>query len=85
MGLDLLNLTLIVEDEFEITIPNERAEAIKTPGQLVDYLLSCSELSKKWSREYVHLSVWMILEEFLGDKRQNYNDDSRFVEDMGFD
>jgi hypothetical protein len=56
MGLDLVEMVYRIEDEFEVTIPNEAAEKIETPGQLVEYLVSRPEVGEKWSRDYVHLS-----------------------------
>jgi hypothetical protein len=40
MGLDLIEFTVAVEDSFQLSIPRADAEAIHTPGQLVDYLVS---------------------------------------------
>src|SRR2546422_11739363 len=39
MGLDLVEFTMAVEDAFQIPIPDRDAADIRTPGQLVDYLL----------------------------------------------
>ena len=83
MGLDLVELTIRVEEEFEITIPDEAAAKITTPGQLVEYLMGRPEVGEKWSRDYVHLSVWMMIEDELAIRREDFNDDSRFIEDMG--
>jgi acyl carrier protein len=85
MGLDLVETVYRIEEEFEITIPDEAAEKMTTPRMVIDYLLSRPEVSEKWSRDYVHLSVWMILEDELSIKREDFNDDSRFIEDMGAD
>ncbi len=85
MGLDLIEMTMRVEEEFEITIPDKAAEKIKTPGQLVQYLMGRPEVGEKWSRDYVHLSVWMIIEDELTINKEDFNDDSRFIEDMGAD
>ena len=82
MGLDLVETVYRIEEEFEITIHDE-AEYITTPRQLIDYLLNRPEVSPKWSRGYVSLSVWMILEDELAIDRKDFNEDSRFIEDMG--
>jgi acyl carrier protein len=84
MGLDLLETTLRIEEEFHIRIPDQDAEKLKTPRQVIDYLMSRPEVSGKWSRDYVDLSVWMILEE-QAIKREDFTEDSRFIEDMGMD
>ncbi len=39
MGLDLVELTIAIEDSFGIPIPNEVAPTLDTPGQVVEYLL----------------------------------------------
>jgi hypothetical protein len=47
--------------------------------------MSREEVKNKWSRDYVALSVWMILEEETGIERKDWNEDSRLIEDMGLD
>jgi hypothetical protein len=42
MGLDLLEFTLAVEETFQIAIPDDDAQQILTPRQLVDYVLARS-------------------------------------------
>lgn len=37
-SLDVVDLLMSIEDEFEIEIPNEEIENIKTVGQLVNYI-----------------------------------------------
>lgn len=83
MGLDLVETFFRIEEEFEIRIFDEDSEPVTTPRQLIDYLMSRPEVSPKWSRDYVSLSVWMILEDELAIDRKDFNDDSRFIEDMG--
>ena len=85
MGLDLVEMVIRVEEEFDIQFPDEDASKITTPKELIDYLMSRPEVSEKWSRDYVNLSVWMIIEDELGINKENFNDDSRFIEDMGAD
>jgi hypothetical protein len=83
MGLELVEMVIRVEEECEISIPDEKASLIETPGQLINYLLNRPEVSSKWSKDYVHLSVWMIIEDELWIKKEDFNDDSRFIQDMG--
>ena len=40
MGLDLIEFTIAVEDTFRLSIPDADAEALRTPGDLVEYLLA---------------------------------------------
>jgi acyl carrier protein len=84
-GMDLVELVYRVEEEFELTMSDEDAERIYTPGQLIDYLMERPEVSPKWSRDYVALSVWTMVEDELGVDRNDFNEDSRFIEDMGVD
>jgi acyl carrier protein len=37
-SLDIVELVMELEEEFEITIPDEQAEKIKTVGEAVDYI-----------------------------------------------
>lgn len=85
MGLDLVETVMRLEEEFEITIPNDDAERLTTPRTVIDYLLNRREISEKWSRDAVSDAVWRIVEDEGNIKREDFNDDSRFVEDMGMD
>lgn len=85
MGLDLLEMTIRIEEEFEITISDETAETLVNPKTVIDYLMSRPEVNEKWSRDFVANSVWLIIEDEGAIDRKNYNEDSRFIEDMGFD
>jgi acyl carrier protein len=44
-SLDIVELVMELEEEFEITIPDEEAEKIKTVGEAIDYI--DRELAKK--------------------------------------
>jgi acyl carrier protein len=37
-SLDIVELVMELEEEFEITIPDEEAEKIKTVGEAIDYI-----------------------------------------------
>lgn len=83
MGLGLVEMILRIEEEFEITIPDEVSETLTTPRTVIDYLMSRSEISEKWSRDYVTISVLLIIEDEVGINRENFDEDSRFIEDIG--
>lgn len=85
MGLDLVEMVYRIEEEFEISIPNETAETLTTPKSIIEYLMSISKINEKWSRDYVANLIWLILEDETGIDRKDYNEDSRFIEDMGMD
>lgn len=38
MGLELVELVMRIEEEFEIAIPNEAAEKMTTPRKVIDYV-----------------------------------------------
>ena len=44
-SLDIVELIMELEEEFEITIPDDQAEKIKTVGEAIDYIER--ELAKK--------------------------------------
>ena len=44
-SLDIVEMVMELEEEFEITIPDEQAEKIKTVGEAIDYIER--ELAKK--------------------------------------
>ena len=44
-SLDIVELVMELEEEFEITIPDEEAEKIKTVGEAIDYIKK--EVEKK--------------------------------------
>ena len=44
-SLDIVELVMELEEEFEITIPDEEAEKIKTVGEAIDYIEN--EIKKK--------------------------------------
>lgn len=44
-SLDIVELIMELEEEFEITIPDDQAEKIKTVGEAVDYIQK--EIEKK--------------------------------------
>ena len=83
MGLELVELVYRLEDEFESTIPNEDAEKMTTPRAVIDYVAAIPSVSSKWSRGYVEITVWLAIEDELGIDRNEFNLDSRFVQDMG--
>ncbi|HOW70893.1 MAG TPA: acyl carrier protein [Phycisphaerae bacterium] len=39
-SLDQMEFVMAIEDEFDVSVPDERAENVKTVGQAVDVLLS---------------------------------------------
>jgi hypothetical protein len=83
MGLELEEVVLRIEEEFDISIPDEDAMVITTPRQYIEYLMARPEFAGRRSREAVAESVWQTLELVIGIERKDFTEDSRFIEDMG--
>jgi hypothetical protein len=49
MGLDLVELVIRIEDTFEITIPDNVATQLTTPGKVIDFIFSQVETSNEFS------------------------------------
>lgn len=85
MGLDIVELFIGFEDEFELKIPDEIAATLETPRMVIDYLMTTPEVkNKNWSRDFVAGKVWLLIEDNRGSI-SGYNEDSYFVNDMGMD
>lgn len=82
MGLDLVEFVLAIEEEFDIQIPADAAENINTPRDLINYLTAIPKIRENRSRDYVALTVMMILEDEIGVSRDEMSEDSRFIEDL---
>lgn len=85
MGLGLVDTVLQIEEEFQIIIPDQVATTLTTPRKVIDYLMTLGKVKEKWSRDYVTLTVWQILENECAIERKDFNEDSRFIEDMHID
>lgn len=85
MGLDIVELFIQFEDEFELKIPDEIASTLETPRMVIDYLMTTPEIRNKgWLRDFVADKIWHLIENSRGDIRK-YNEDSYFTTDMGMD
>ena len=86
MGLDLVEMVMRIEEEFETEIPDEIAVTFTTPRKVIDYVSNLPNIKvKNYSREYITDQVWVIVEDEGGVDRQDFTEDSRFIEDMGID
>ncbi len=83
MGLELVSIVIRIEEEFDISIPDEDAASITTPRQLIEYLMARPELALRRSRDAIAESVWQAIEAEIGVGRKDFTEDSRFIEDMG--
>lgn len=86
MGLDLVEMVMRIEEEFETEIPDEVAVTFTTPRKVIDYLVNLPNIKeKRHPREYISDKVWRIIEDEAGVDRTDYYENSRFIEDMGMD
>lgn len=86
MGLDLVEMVMRVEEEFEIEIPNEVAETFTTPRHVIDYLMTLPKFrDANRPREYLADKVRLIVEDVAPIDPGDYHEDARFIEDMYMD
>ena len=86
MGLDLVELVMRFEEEFETEIPDQIAAQLFTPKDVINYLMSQPEIRNKgMTKENVAMKVWVIIEDEIGIDGSKYNENSRFIEDMNID
>ena len=86
MGLYLVEVVMRLEEEFETEIPDEIATSRLTPKDVIEYLLTKSEVkNKRMTRDDVADKVWQITEEECGIVREQFSENSRFVDDMRID
>ena len=87
MGLDSVELLLHTEEEFEIKIPDETAEQIRTVQQLHDCVLQLVEEQRDLTldnHETMQKLVDIVVMQ-LGVKRDKVTPEARFVEDLLMD
>ena len=87
MGLDSVELLLHAEEEFDIRIPDEIAEQIRTVRQFHKSVL---QISKEQNNSVLNSEETMeklveIVAEQLGVKREDVTPDARFIEDLSMD
>ncbi len=86
MGLDLVELVMRFEEEFETNIPDQIAPNLSTPKDVVDFLITKPEIKNKgMTCKSVTQKVWLIIEDEIGIDISKYNENSRFVDDMHID
>lgn len=86
MGLDLVEMVMRIEEEFETEIPDEIAITFTTPKKVIEYVSNLPNIkAKNYPREFIADKVWLIVEDEGGVDRRDFTEDSRFIEDMGID
>ena len=85
MGLDVVELVLATEKEFELDIPDADAEKIFTPRRLADYVLARAGNAadaKGWTQDYVLQKVIQLTAVQLGIPIEKIHPDDHFVKDL---
>jgi len=83
MGLDLVELALAIEEEFDISITDAKLEKIRTP---MDYAIYLSEtVYKNQEKEFLEIleTVMEISIEELALDAYQISPHSRYIEDLG--
>ena len=82
MGLDIVELVLAVEERFHLDIPDEEAQRLETPRQLVDYVAQWRQAT---SREYAQIEaiVFELVRETTG--LATFDPDAHFVRDLNLE
>ena len=84
MGLDLVELVMPIEDSFRLEIPDDVAEKLLTPADVIAYLESqIRSRPEDQIRPLVAEIVRLLTIEQLGLKPKKYREDARFVQDFG--
>lgn len=83
MGLDIVEFVMSVEEEFQLEIPDNVKATFVNPRTIIDYI--ALQVQEKFTREQVAEKIWEILVYKTGIKRSKFDEDSRFIEDMGLD
>jgi hypothetical protein len=82
MGLEIVELVMRMEEEFEIDIPDQDAEKFTTIGEISDYLAARLHIP-----EEEHAQLWTRVHAIAVDELSISPDlirrDARMVEDLG--
>lgn len=86
MGLDTVELVLLVENRFSIEIPDESAAKTETVGQLAALVV---ELNASQQRHLSYQNVLIILQQLIASEFaipiEKIKPDSNFTKDLGLD
>lgn len=87
MGLNMLEIAMEVEQEFDIEIPDDAAAEIRTVGDLTDwvYIAMDPKNPSGWTQPRIEQTVHEIVAKQLGVKVADLRPTTRFVEDLGAD
>jgi acyl carrier protein len=82
MGLDVVELFMAFEEEFDISIPDAEATELTTPRKVTDYVAG-RVAGRGMTREQVAARVRRVVEKQTAT--YDFSDDDHFVHDMHLD
>ncbi len=90
MGLDSVELVMVIEEEFNIEIPDDIAAKLDTAGKLYEYVLENYNIVQfETKRKDYETEVWdkvkMVIIYQLGAKPEQVKKETNFVYDLGMD
>ena len=94
MGLDIVELIIAIEDEFDLKIPNEDAERLRTVGDIYWYVREHAQESSDTASRVIAREresdplmdrVLDVIEHNTGVRRSSLVPDASLVNDLGLD
>jgi acyl carrier protein len=83
MGLEIVELVMRIEEEFDTHIPDEDAEKFKTVGDIEDYV--ALRVQTPTSETAIFERLRSIVVDRLNVSENRVRRDARLVEDLGMD
>ena len=84
MGLDIVELILTIEEEFDIELPDAEMERAQTPRDIADYIYQKYQAyDKNKTHQSILNKVIEISIEQLNLSPDKITPDSRYVQDLG--
>jgi acyl carrier protein len=84
MGLDIVELVMALEEEFEIQIPDKDAETFALVGQMSDFVLhKLQERGEAIDADQVWIRFRSVVVEQLGVRPEQVTRQAHFVYDLG--
>ena len=84
MGLDIVELIMLVESEFEFQIPDNEAENLTTVQQLCNYTFEHIKFTKNvCSKQEVEHIICGLIEEVTGILQSKIKMSDAFINDLG--
>lgn len=84
MGLEVVELIMRIEEEFDIEIPDKDAERLTTVGHIADYVSERSQVSLRRHSEIWERVRAIVIDE-LAVPENKVMRDARLVEDLDLD